>query len=301
MSPAPSILCAVDLSDHSGLVLQTAGAVADHFAARLVITTVARTQSVLQEHVQALARQALPHHRAARVEYRVAAGPASPACTILRLAVEENADLIVIGTRAPGGLRKRLFGSTAEAVLRGTVRPTLVVPRHARGLQTLEDLKRLGSVLAPTDLSEPSRREVGVAAGLARALSVPLLIAHVLPVGSAFIEDDRRWLVREARARASLETLRGQIGDGAIELLLRSGSPPEEIAQVAADRQVGFVLMGLRRRELSSDPPPGSIANRVLSLRPTLLLALPRTPATPSTPVRRPDAELAPPLIGATV
>ncbi len=50
-----------------------------------------------------------------------------PAAEILRVAKEWSADVIVIGSHGRRGLGRALFGSVAEAVMRGATCPVLVV------------------------------------------------------------------------------------------------------------------------------------------------------------------------------
>ena len=47
---------------------------------------------------------------------------------ILRLADEENADLIILNTESKSGLERALLGSTAERIVRGAKVPVLWVP-----------------------------------------------------------------------------------------------------------------------------------------------------------------------------
>ena len=60
-----------------------------------------------------------------------------------------------------------------------------------------------------------------------------------------------------------------------IESVVAIGSPAEEIAKTAAARDVGLIVMGLRRQQHILGARPGSIAYRVLGLAPALILALP--------------------------
>jgi nucleotide-binding universal stress UspA family protein len=61
----------------------------------------------------------------ARVEYRVEEG--HPAETILAVAQEVRADLIVMGTHGRSGARRLLMGSVAEAVSRRAACPVVTV------------------------------------------------------------------------------------------------------------------------------------------------------------------------------
>jgi nucleotide-binding universal stress UspA family protein len=54
-----------------------------------------------------------------------------PVPTLLDLADDVDADLVVVGTRGRGGPADLLLGSVARTVADGTRRPTLVVPAAA--------------------------------------------------------------------------------------------------------------------------------------------------------------------------
>lgn len=55
-----------------------------------------------------------------------------PASEIVRLAAERAVDLIVIATHGRTGIQRMLFGSTAEAVVRQSPCPVLVVKSHVK-------------------------------------------------------------------------------------------------------------------------------------------------------------------------
>jgi nucleotide-binding universal stress UspA family protein len=60
---------------------------------------------------------------------------------ILRVAIERNADLIVLGATRHAGLRRRFLGSTALRVSRRSPLPVLVLPaiQVKRNLSILEE------------------------------------------------------------------------------------------------------------------------------------------------------------------
>lgn len=85
-------------------------------------------------------------------------------------AIEERvagvaADLVALGPHGGGDVGAHFLGTTAEAVLRAAAVPCLVV----RGGLRLPP-RRIG---VPTDFSEPSRRALDLAVGLARRLGGP--------------------------------------------------------------------------------------------------------------------------------
>jgi nucleotide-binding universal stress UspA family protein len=61
----------------------------------------------------------------------VVAGPVRPADAILEEATHRRAELIVMGSRGAGGVRRFLVGSVAEAILESAPCPVLVVPPEA--------------------------------------------------------------------------------------------------------------------------------------------------------------------------
>lgn len=273
MSSVPSVLCAVDLSQRSAKVLQHAGAVAEHFRARFVAATIDAFDAPAAESLARLARSALPTSNDWTPECRLHVVPGPPAETILRLAHEEGADLLVIGTRGAGNSREDAFGSTTKAVLRHAELPVLVVPNGVSDLHSFDDpleVTSIGTVLAPIDFSPLSRRDARIAAGIAETLDVPLLLLHVSPI------DGTGHCFEPEIARAQLSELRSDIARGTpIETLVVGGEPGAAIAAVAAERNVGLVVMGLRGAGGVAGPRPGSIAYRVLCTTPSMLLAIP--------------------------
>lgn len=61
-------------------------------------------------------------------EHRMVAG--DPATEIVRVAEEEHADVIVMGTHGRTGLRRLLMGSVAEAVVRRAECPVMTFKTH---------------------------------------------------------------------------------------------------------------------------------------------------------------------------
>ena len=208
MSARPSILCPIDFSEASAGALRYAGAIADHFAARLVVLSVEDpllTQAadlgtgVLwtpEECKHEIAQFAAKTFGAdspalAALEYEAAVG--KPAPEILRIARERSCDLIVISTHGLTGIRKLFFGSTTERVLRETTQPVLITPVDP-GVVRVEDARRLiRRILVPVDLSPASLHQTQVARGLADALDLRLILAHVIETGESRLAGGSIW------------------------------------------------------------------------------------------------------------
>ena len=298
MSWRPSILCPVDFSDSARVALRYAVAVGSHFGATVTLVTVndpilaesaalklgadwltRQCQTELQSEVaKTFAGRTLEN---VEMKYVIATGEAAP--EILRAARECRCDLIVMSSRGLSGVRKLFFGATTERVLRETSVPMLVTPPSGAAPFTLEEMAaEIRRVLVPVDLVTSPTRQMRVASGIAVALGAPLLLLHVLeplrtpvplqmPLPNVDVE-------RRAQADQALAELSAKIGSGVkVEALTAFGDSAEEIAKIAADRQVGLLVMGLHASPLAGTRM-GSVTYRVLCLAHTLVLALPPTP-----------------------
>jgi nucleotide-binding universal stress UspA family protein len=137
--PFKTIVVGFDDTKPARRALERAADLAEAFGAKLVVTSVApilvgvgRTAGPLdptdspKEHREQLkdAKQLL-EARGIEAEYVTAVG--EPADTIVELADDRDADLIVVGTREPGILERLLGQSVSERVAHHTHRDVLIV------------------------------------------------------------------------------------------------------------------------------------------------------------------------------
>jgi nucleotide-binding universal stress UspA family protein len=282
-----------------------AAAIADHFGARLTVLSVedALTAGLTageghmpaddaEGALQRFCSEALAHTPAngRTVQMRMAIG--RPAGEILRAARNLQADLIVMSSRGRGGVQKLLFGSTTELVLRGTRTPVLITPGNRAPESSLSEIARhVNEVLAPVDLTDASPHQVSIAAAIARALSVPLTVAHVLPplhipLDVSWPEPDPR--EAEEQAETVLRGITAAIDPHVkTQTVIVSGEPAAEIDSLANTRHTNLIVMGLHSYGLLG-PRMGSVTYRVLCGTRALVLALP-----PATTGRRDTAKVA--------
>jgi len=298
MTPSlPSVLCPVDFSEPSRSALCYAAAVADHFGAHLTVLAVddplltevaastGQTTSLADATLHELrrfCREALPEWEAGpkKIEFRVTVG--KPATEILREAMGTHADLIVISSHGRSGIRKMFFGSTTERVLRETSVPVLITPDSRPPVSALSDIARfITRIITPIDLTSASLHQLTVAAGLAEALSLPLMVAHVLePI---FVPYSVRLAipgVDAARRTDAMEKVSSMTASFAsrvhVESIVVMGDPTEEIITLAEARRANLIVMGLHSSGLLG-PRMGSVTYRVLCRTHALVLALPPT------------------------
>jgi nucleotide-binding universal stress UspA family protein len=132
MLPIKTILVATDFSPMSEHAVRFAGALARDYGARLVAVHVIRavyaeTAVFLDDPDRSAAREALVALRVPGVEvdYRLIEG--EPVSTIVQVAREIGADLLVMGTHGRGGLLRVLLGSVAAGVLREAPCPVMTI------------------------------------------------------------------------------------------------------------------------------------------------------------------------------
>lgn len=310
MNIRPSILCPIDYSEASASALRYAAAIADHFFTRLIVlsvedpllttakdlgTGVPWTREISEKEIASFVSNTFGERSTALAmcEYEAVVG--KPAVEILRVARERSCDLIVMSSHGLTGARKVFFGSTTERVLRETNLPVLVTPPVDPGEVHIEEARQLlGRIIVPVDLSPASAHQTKVAGGLAEALSLPIVLLHVIePVRSRLLTRISLTRLESNRRAAAEEALEGLLAiipsnvRSKAEVLIASGDPAEEAAKVIHDRHAGLVVMGLHGSPLIG-PRMGSVTYRTLCMSPTLVLALP--PRLTRAPHRRSGA-----------
>lgn len=99
-----------------------------------------------EKQMKALIKQ----YESAHVEMSYELIEGSTAVTVARIADEEEATLIVMGTQGASGLKKVLIGSTAVNIIREANCPVLIIPEKAR----LEDIQKVTLALEFADHEE---------------------------------------------------------------------------------------------------------------------------------------------------
>jgi len=167
-----------------------------------------------------------------------------PAHTIIRVAREENADLIMLPTHGYGGFRRFLLGSVTAKVLSDAQCPvwTGVHMESAPPLDAIQTRR----ILCAVDLS--SRTEAVIAAGmqLAEEYAAQLAFTHVVPGSDAIPEkimdcELRRHLI--AQAREQLLAKATQAGASA-SLLVRCGEVAKSVDETAREFAADLLVIG---------------------------------------------------------
>lgn len=147
MPTLKTILCALDLSEHSQMVAEQASMLAKLSGAKIYAVYVAPTMTqytgfhvapstidgfvgeIVSGAESSMAEFVAKHFDGVEVESEVIVGYATE--EILAAAEKHNADLIVMGTHGRKGIDRILFGSVAEKVVTQSKIPVLTIRPQA--------------------------------------------------------------------------------------------------------------------------------------------------------------------------
>jgi nucleotide-binding universal stress UspA family protein len=210
------------------------------------------------------------------VEYSVPYG--DPAAAVAGVAQTRAADLIVMTTHGRGELARMVVGSVADAVVRETRVPLLLI---RAGLEIDAWEQGLHRILVPLDGSALAEAALPRVAELARLTNARLTLLQVIgppmPELTAFEiarlpeDDGELTIAAEAYLRRVAATLheRGLDADTAVHF----GDPAACIAEEVALNRHGLVAMSTHGRSGIDRLVVGSVADRVLrTARAPLLL-----------------------------
>lgn len=285
------ILCPVDLSDASRRAFEYAMALARLNEAEVRVVQVVdmgawsglRTESMFEvtDAIRAKLEEELGWWAARGVEgpagvvTDLVEGPVVP--TILEIARESAADLIVLGSHGKGGFERLTLGSVTEKVLRKSACPVLVVSAGTAEPARVAPMRR---VVCATDFSEPAALAVEYARDFAAAARAPLSLVTVIdwPFGESAGDDPvsrlRQNLQQEAADRLNVLARRGA-SEPPCELVVREGKPGREIVAFAKECGADLVVVGVSGRGAVDLAVLGSTAHQVLRESPCAVLAVP--------------------------
>ncbi len=273
-----TIVCPVDMSPASRIVLRWAGLFAKVFDAKVKVlhaesldppryftpsqleSLAARTEAnraILREELLQRTREVFPPG----VSCDVVVAEGHPVSVILRHAAVEPPDLMVLGSHGRSGVARLLLGSVAENVVREATCFTLIV-RGAEGVPP--GVKR---VLCPVNFTDLARRCLEVSSAVTVAFKAKMDVAHTVETRSSEPEEEYqrlcRWVPDETRERCDL-----------VEIV-REGAAAEQIVLLAREHAADLIVLGAQHNPFLEFTTLGTTTERVIRHSPCSVLLVP--------------------------
>jgi nucleotide-binding universal stress UspA family protein len=190
-----TILCAIDFSDFSHLILSYGRALAAEFHARLVVCHILPDMIMLASHGQAyIPSQKVTEERLEstktlltnlvkeqRIDAEILIAQGHPADEITRIVQEKSMDLVIAATHGGSGIKRFLIGSVTDRLVKTLTCPLLVL--HAQeDHPSFPDVFRipLDRILVGCDFSPESDLAVEHGLSLAQEFQAELHLVHVI-------------------------------------------------------------------------------------------------------------------------
>lgn len=170
---------------------------------------------------------------------------------------EKDVELLVLATHATDGLKKFLWGSSAESILRDLSCPVMIGGPNVAAFEG----DRFGQIVYATSLSDASRYALAYAISMAQRHQAGLTILHSVQSPSDGSEADR--LKEEAESNLlELVPPDTELPCG-VDVVVEFGDPGEAVLRVAGSQSADLIVMGSRPARAASTYLPSTI-HRVL-------------------------------------
>jgi nucleotide-binding universal stress UspA family protein len=250
----PKIIVATDFSAASKRVVMYAALIARRYKSKLYLTHIIpsdtyksvpaevmtealkQTQERVREEMAYLQR--LDCLKDLQFETLIQEGDVAP--VLLRLAIEHEVSLVVLGTRGHRGLDRLLQGSVAEKVFRMASCPVLIVPPSDKTEAVAVPIR---TILYPTNFSAKSLRAAPYALSLATRHRARLILLHVLEEGEIRSRDDMARLSVPVEER--LRELMPDAPTRGILAFVEFGPVEKRVLRVAWENHAGIIVLGI--------------------------------------------------------
>lgn len=203
-----------------------------------------------------------------------------PASIIGSMALSCQADVIVIGPGAPGNFREKVFGSTADRLIRSAPCPTLVVRENASAPYRHIAIGVDFSAHAQAAALWAFRLSPGALRELVHAFEVPLEFEQAMhKAGTSQTQIDQ---YRDARSKSLRQQILEMYGkNGRLPEAMRTkilvGDPAITLIRISRRKQVDLVALGTQGANAVAQHVLGSVARKVLAEAERDVLIVPST------------------------
>ncbi len=190
-----NILCAVDFSDFSHLILTYGKALASEFDATLYLCHIVSDMVMLSSHGQAFIASeqvtserleyARTHLEALAKEHgiqgEILVSPGHPADEVTQICRKKNIDLVIVATHGGSGIKRFLIGSVTDRLVKTLACPLLVLQAREDHLSFQGNFNiPMKRILVGCDFSPGSGFAFDYALSLAQEFQAELHLVHVI-------------------------------------------------------------------------------------------------------------------------
>jgi nucleotide-binding universal stress UspA family protein len=252
------IVFATDFLESSRLALDYAVAFAHCYRATLVIVHVFELSAEAEEvellgHRPSVSRQNAERRleafasgvRRSGIQVEVDLRDGEPCAGVLGSAVDNHADLLVLGTHGVhGGLEHLVIGSNAEKILLSAQCPTLTVGKHVMAGIDLEP--RFDDILFVSDFSEEAAAAAAYAWALARDLGIEVKTLQIVPEGDGHSPEARKKCAEQFCSSLAIEASIAASDWRTPEYHLERSVSAEEVIRLAERSVNSLLVLGVR-------------------------------------------------------
>lgn len=278
--PPQKIISAIDFSTFTDTILSYSATLCKQYQATLLLVHVTTDLNALLEHNETtldLASLQKSNTRYARerledlaqkmtVKSEVFIRQGTAADEISRLALEQEADMVITNTHGRSGFKRLLIGSVTEKLMKTLHCPLLALhsPEHAPESQTDVD-RHLKKILVGCDFSPDAKLAVDYGLDLAKEFQAGLHLAHVIKPSFS-----KTALQASQELRDRLER---QLDDMVPEACrewctaqtaVLAGEPYIALIEYAREQDIDMIVLGIRGHTLWEKLLVGSTTDRLI-------------------------------------
>jgi len=168
-----------------------------------------------------------------------------PVNEIIKAAKQNDAKLILMGSRGRGLIKEILLGSVSEGVVRKSDIPVMVI-KHKTRVEKLFD-----KILYAHDLREHSNALMKYVKFIADKMNSEIILVHVVEKEEKFVEEKLK-VIEEELSRFKLKTI------------IKHGTPHKEILRVCDEESATSIFIGGGIPETIAEKLLGSTADAIL-------------------------------------
>ncbi|MGM0502801.1 MAG: universal stress protein [Bacillota bacterium] len=199
-----------------------------------------------------------------------------PAKQIVKVAEEENCDLILIGSHSGGIIKSILLGSTTHNVIRRSSVPVLIEKYEEinEGKLKAASEKKFNQILLPIDFSDSTNQVLDIIEKM-NAPSEEITLISIIESSNSLEELDKR----KSEVKSKLERVQEKLAANNIEsdydIEVKHGDPAVNIVEIAEEKESNLIIMPTRGQGSIKELLIGSTAEQVAKKSPIPVLLVP--------------------------